>query len=82
MLILYLRSSTHNTNSFSGTPRGSPNDYYSAYLHFMMKFVGLSDLTWVAEAVTGSQKEASVSAALAAIDAAEFPHAPPLRGEL
>ena len=48
----------------------------------MMKFVGLSDLTWVAEAVTGSQKEASVSAALAAIDAAEFPHAPPLRGEL
>jgi FMN-dependent NADH-azoreductase len=67
---------------FTGTPRGSPNDYYSTYLQFMMKFIGLSDLTWVADAVTGSRKEDSVAAAIAAIDANDFSLPPPLRGEL
>ena len=47
-----------------------------------MKFIGLSDLTWVAEATTGSNKEASVAAALAVIDGADLPPPPALRGEL
>jgi hypothetical protein len=48
----------------------------------MMKFIGLSDLTRVADAVSESRKEDSVAAAIAAIDANDFSLPPPLRGEL
>ena len=69
------------TKPSAGTPRGSANDFYSAYLRKMLQFIGLSDLVWVCEAATGGNgKDASVAAAIATIDATDF--SLPLRNEL